>query len=340
MHRPAAIVALALAAAAVATAAPAAELRLETPDWVFTAPDEIGTQADLELTGRAVQICTDEIEKLLGHQPAIVPRFTMQWAPAAFSGSGATRTGIFNWYAPGFRIVDDTTRGFRESLVAQRLCFGPHEVTHVLSWDSFRIGWASEGFAEYTDRLYDAASWRCCATASTTFRCDETGYWRLSAHTTYTDLSPFLRTSADYNTAACFWWEAQRVGGFAGLRALLASMRLRPPLTTGELVVQHANPILGADLRPVLRRLGFEPAELTAPARRLPPQLCTRIGTAGRDVLDGTRGRDVLCGLAGADLFRSRGGGADVIRCGPGKDAVLADRRDLVARDCERVARR
>jgi hypothetical protein len=335
--------ALSLLVVLVAVAgAPAAraELRAETGDWVLVAPDEVGTQTDLDLTARATQLCSDEIVKLLSHRPSVVPRFTMQWVPAAANGSGATRTGVFNWYTPGFRLLTPQTRAFRESLVAQRLCFGPHEVTHLLTWDSFRIAWANEGFAEYTDRLYGNASWRCCASPPpASFRCDESGYTRWNERTPFSDLSPFLRTNVDYNTAACFWWEVQRVGGFPALRAILASMRGEPPLTTGALVVRHVNPILGADLRPLLRRLGFEPAELEAPPRRLPPWLCTRIGMAGRDVLDGTRGRDVLCGLGGADLFRVRGGGADLVRCGPGRDAVLADQRDVVTRDCERVTR-
>ena len=145
---------------------------------------------------------------------------------------------------------------------------------------------------------------------------------------------------ASYNTAACFWWEVHRAGGFPAIRAILASMRGERPQTTGEFVVRHVNPILGADLRPLLGRLGFEPRELEASPRRLPPRLCTRIGTAGRDVLSGTSGRDVLCGLVGDDVFRSRDRTADVIRCGPGKDVVAADRRDQVGRDCERVSRR
>ena len=327
--------------AALSLALPAAavvELRVETRDWLLTAPDEVGTQQDLDLLGRAVQLCTDEVVKLLGHRPAVVPRFTMKWQPSETQGAGATQTGVLVWYRPGFRIADPAVARFRESLVAQGLCFGPHEQTHVLSWDSFRLAWASEGFAEYTDRLYETP-WRCCGRPPTSFRCETTGYARHGLATPYADLSPFWRTTETYNTAACFWWEAQRVGGFAGLRALLASMRLRPPLTTGELVIQHANPVLGVDMRPFLLRYGFAPEELTAPPRNLPEHLCTRIGTPGSDSLAGTRGRDVLCGLGGADTFRTRDGVADVVRCGAGRDVVVADRRDRVA-GCERVSRR
>jgi hemolysin type calcium-binding protein len=361
MRRPLILLACLTAVAAVGAGlarAGAAEERFETADWIFVAPSEVGSAADLALTGRAVQLCTDELRKLIGYRPAKNGKFTMQWVPSAASGAGATQTGVFNWYAPGFRVVDESTRGFRESLVAQGLCFGPHEVTHVLSWDSFRIAWANEGFAEYTDRLYDSASWRCCAQPPpASFRCDETGYSRWSERTAYSDLSPFVRSSATYTTAACFWWEAQRLGGFAGLRALLASMRIRPPLTTGELVVQHANVVLGTDMRGVLLRYGFATAELAAPPPPAAPRVCTRLGTDAADVLEGTTGPDVLCGAAGADRLTGRGGPdvfragagndvlqardgvADAVACGPGRDSVTADRRDRVNRDCERVRR-
>jgi hypothetical protein len=352
------LVAALLVLAVAAPAAAVAELRVETKDWVLTAPDEVATQGELDLMGRAVQLCTDEIVKLLGHRPTVVERFTMQWRPASSSGAGATQTGVFNWYAPGRRITDPAATRLRESLVAERRCFGPHEITHVLSWDSFRIAWASEGFAEYTDRLYQDA-FRCCAQPPpASFRCDERGWWRYAEQRPYRDLSPFDRTNDAYNTGACFWWEAQRAAGFPGLRALLASMRARPPVTTGELVVQHANPILGVDLRPYLIRYGFEPHELTAPPAPAGPRLCTRLGTEAADVIVGTAGRDVLCGAGGrdrlagghgADVFRAGAGDdvllardrvVDAVACGPGRDTVTADRRDRVNRDCERVSRR
>lgn len=350
-------IAAAVALAVALPAAAAAELRATTNDWVLVAPDDVGTQAELEQLATAVQICNDEIVKLLGHRPRVAERFTMQWQPSSFSGAGATQTGVFNWYAPGFRLADPVVARFRADLIAQRRCFGPHEITHVLSWDSFRIGWASEGFAQYTDRLYDEL-FRCCAQQPpASFRCDGDSWWRYSERRAYSDLSPFLRTADAYHTAACFWWEAQRVGGFPGVRALLASMRLRPPLTTGELVVQHANPVLGVDVRPYLLRYGFEPQELQAPPPPPAHRICTRLGTDAADVLDGTGRADVLCGAGGSDRLTG-GGGADVFRagagndvvlardgvidavaCGPGRDTVTADRRDRVNRDCERVRR-
>jgi hypothetical protein len=43
--------------------------RAETDDWILTAPAALGTQADLELNARGVQLCHDEIEKVIGHRP-------------------------------------------------------------------------------------------------------------------------------------------------------------------------------------------------------------------------------------------------------------------------------
>jgi Tol biopolymer transport system component len=63
-------------------------------------------------------------------------------------------------------------------------------------------------------------------------------------------------------------------------------------------------------------------------------------GLGGADTITGGRGNDVLSGGPGDDLLRARDGLGDVIRCGPGRDRVIADRRDVVDRDCERVGRR
>jgi hypothetical protein len=62
-------------------------------------------------------------------------------------------------------------------------------------------------------------------------------------------------------------------------------------------------------------------------------------GGTGSDRLDGGKGRDLLDGGAGADVVTARDGARDTIRCGPGRDTVVADRIDVVARDCERVRR-
>ena len=69
-------------------------------------------------------------------------------------------------------------------------------------------------------------------------------------------------------------------------------------------------------------------------------------GDGGRDLLSGAKGRDVLTGGPGRDrIFGGRGddrvfaidGLVDTISCGPGRDVVRADGRDVVARDCEAV---
>jgi Ca2+-binding RTX toxin-like protein len=75
----------------------------------------------------------------------------------------------------------------------------------------------------------------------------------------------------------------------------------------------------------------------------------TILGLAGNDVLDGGSGNDtivggpghdLLLGGRGSDVLSARDGQRDRIRCGPGRDRVIADRLDLVARDCELVVRR
>jgi hypothetical protein len=66
---------------------------------------------------------------------------------------------------------------------------------------------------------------------------------------------------------------------------------------------------------------------------------CTLQGTARADRLRGTKRRDVVCAGAGNDRIDVRGGGADIVFCGPGRDTVLVDDGDWVAPDCERVVR-
>ena len=44
---------------------------------------------------------------------------------------------------------------------------------------------------------------------------------------------------------------------------------------------------------------------------------------------------DKLGGGPGRDVLRSKGGGRDIVKCGPGKDKVIADRRDKLGRGCE-----
>jgi Tol biopolymer transport system component len=62
-------------------------------------------------------------------------------------------------------------------------------------------------------------------------------------------------------------------------------------------------------------------------------------GEAGADFLSGGQGADLLDGGAGDDRLDSRDRAVDVVRCGKGRDTVLADRLDKVDRSCEVVRR-
>jgi hypothetical protein len=63
-------------------------------------------------------------------------------------------------------------------------------------------------------------------------------------------------------------------------------------------------------------------------------------GGAGNDRLVGGAGRDLLDAGLGSDTIVANDKAKDTIRCGPGRDSVVADRADIVARDCETVRRR
>jgi RTX calcium-binding nonapeptide repeat (4 copies) len=331
----------------IVTLAAAAEsdLRYETEDWIFTAPASLGSTEDLALIGQLVQVCSDDIELLVGRRPTNVRKFTMSWIIDGRAVAWAFSTGVEN-HVPdaAFRIVTPNARQFFEDMLRRRLCFGPHEVTHVLTWESWGPLWANEGLATFTDRLYGGPGWRCCESPQTLdFSCDASGYvYGLEPHA-YSDLSPFVVDFPSYMTAACFWHEIYARGGFPAIRGILASMRSRRPLTTGEFVLHHVNRVLNRDLRPVAARYGFEPAELAA---SLVPRIpgCTLIGMSTRDVIRGTSGPDVVCGLggndwltggpaadvldggSGADRLDARDGRRDVVRGGPGKDSARVDR--------------
>jgi N-acetylglucosamine-6-sulfatase len=62
-------------------------------------------------------------------------------------------------------------------------------------------------------------------------------------------------------------------------------------------------------------------------------------GLHGNDLLRGGRGRDRILAGPGRDRILDREGARDVIACGQGVDRVLADRLDVVAKDCEIVRR-
>lgn len=63
------------------------------------------------------------------------------------------------------------------------------------------------------------------------------------------------------------------------------------------------------------------------------------LGLAGNDALTGGRGRDYLSGGDGADRLEIRDNARDTADCGPGRDRVVADRQDIVRRNCEVVFR-
>jgi Ca2+-binding RTX toxin-like protein len=62
-------------------------------------------------------------------------------------------------------------------------------------------------------------------------------------------------------------------------------------------------------------------------------------GLAGSDRLVGGRGRDRLVGGAGKDRLEAVDESRDRVRCGPGRDTAIVDRRDSLS-GCERVIRR
>jgi hypothetical protein len=315
-----ALVVAAVAAALTAGWAGADDvLRFETDDWILTAPAALGTLADLELNARGTQICHDEIEGVIGHRPTNVAKFTMTWQIGGGPISYATTTGVVSLVpsASGWPLSDPATFPFRSRLVRDGICFGPHEVTHVLTWESHGPLWPNEGFATFTDRMYDSTTWRCCAEPlRTTFSCDETGYTYGPERRAYRDLSPFTIDTVSYHTAACYWWEIHRLGGLPAIRGVLASMRRERPRSDGQ-VVEHANLVLNTELRPVLARYGFTPAELEAAPPTRSGLTCTLIGSDAADTIAGTAGIDLVCGLAGTD---SLGGGDGDDRLDGGND--------------------
>jgi len=266
--------AVAAIAVAVVLAAPgpspaADELHFETEDWIFTAPAVLGTQAELELNGRQVQRCSAEIERLIGYRPTNVAKFTWTWVIDGASFANATPTGVVS-HVPSaeWPLVDPVARSSFEDLAAAGLCFGPHEVTHVLTWESWGPAWANEGFAQLTDYLY-GDGWRCCSTPpEPAFSCDTTGYTWSGVRYAYTNLRDSFRSIEYYNTAACLWLEVHARGGFAAIRKVLAGMRAHPPASNGAFV-EELNAVLGDDLRPVLMRYGFTAEDLARPRAQL-----------------------------------------------------------------------
>ena len=64
-----------------------------------------------------------------------------------------------------------------------------------------------------------------------------------------------------------------------------------------------------------------------------------RFGTGASDRIRGASRPDKIYALEGNDSIDVRGGGRDFVDCAPGRDVVRADRRDVVARNCERRRR-
>ena len=64
------------------------------------------------------------------------------------------------------------------------------------------------------------------------------------------------------------------------------------------------------------------------------------VGSNNADRITGTPGNDNIAALRGADRINVAGGGVDDVDCGQGADVVVADRRDRVAKDCDKVQRR
>ena len=63
------------------------------------------------------------------------------------------------------------------------------------------------------------------------------------------------------------------------------------------------------------------------------------LGGPGADGINGGLGHDLIKAGKGGDRIVANDGMRDHIICGPGFDSVKADKRDRIARDCERVLR-
>jgi hypothetical protein len=107
-----------------------------------------------------------------------------------------------------------------------------------------------------------------------------------------------------------------------------------PTQTTRVLATSRADRLVGTQLPDTLRGLGGGDTILGLAGDDLLD------GGAGNDTLVGGKGRDVLFGRGGNDVLSVRDGEADHVSCGNGRDRVVADRRDVISRDCERVVTR
>jgi Tol biopolymer transport system component len=90
------------------------------------------------------------------------------------------------------------------------------------------------------------------------------------------------------------------------------------------------------------RRLTYQCILGTAHGDRLTGTRLNDVIVAGKgdDRVDGRDGPDLIVAGAGNDRVAARDGVRDRIICGPGRDVVVADRRDVAGRDCESLTRR
>ena len=110
------------------------------------------------------------------------------------------------------------------------------------------------------------------------------------------------------------------------LRAMIAPPRLRLGVLVTGLALSLSASALAATIVGTAKN---EVIRGTANADKL-------YGKAGDDKLYGLGGNDVLVGGAGTDILVG-GAGADKLECGRGRDVAIADAKDRVLADCERV---
>jgi hypothetical protein len=105
-------------------------------------------------------------------------------------------------------------------------------------------------------------------------------------------------------------------------------------------VLSGSPPVGGSEIR-FVRADGRNERRLTYHCNFVAGSFGQRIdGTWLPDVMVGTSGYDTIVGWSGDDTIYARDRREDTIRCGRGRDLVYADRADVVARDCESIARR
>jgi hypothetical protein len=336
-----------------------AEIVVETRDWVFRVPAWVSaTRESVTAFATHIQNCTDLVRAWVGHRPRRGVKFVQRWVLTTGPQlSSASAEGVTHW------VHSDATVPALPSA-----CRGPHEVTHVLTSETFGgPPILVEGIAQFSDRVF---------TPGDEFSCDANGYtWSGQRHS-YADLRDWRVDVEHYNTAACLWYEIRARGGDAAIRRVLASARVDRPTTTGDLLVRNVNPALAGDLADIVVRYGFTGPELTSstPPRAPAPPVCPAGATGDGEVavasvvggrLRGTAGRDFLCGGAavdvveagagndravglggvdrlrggaGNDVLDARDGNRDLVDGGPGKDVALVDAKDVVKR-VERVRR-